>query len=158
MTSRTVLVKQLGEICSRLSALEKGQESLRASVDRMQTSLTPASRSQADGPVAPDAFRLGGRLYESFTCLEWRLLSYLWGTDALAIDGVLDRLYGHDCSQGEGALRSLAKRLNAKLRDGSFPGDVAIKNGYVVLTLRDQVPGSGLGRERPSSDQPHCLG
>jgi hypothetical protein len=145
-----VLSSQLVEIASRLASLEKRQVSLGKSLAKIQTRLITARESQGDGPVPPDSFRLKGDLFGPFTRLEWRLLAALWGREALEVAEVLERLYGHDHDQDEDALRSVIKRLNAKLRDKSFlrkksfPAKVSFCNGFVALRMLPQAKtGSG---------------
>jgi DNA-binding response OmpR family regulator len=138
MTSRKAtpaktLYTKLDEISSRLSALEKGQLSLRENLDRKLAKFVDVATAEVDGPVPPDNFRLDRRLYGPFTRLEWRLLACLWGKSALEISGVLEELYGHDHEQDQDALRSVVKRLNPKLRKQSFPGRVMLRQGYVFL-------------------------
>jgi hypothetical protein len=149
-TSQTTAVShKLDEISSRLSALEKGQQSLRESLDRNLASLVPVASPKADGPVPPEHFRLGPKLYGPFTSLQWRLLASLYGKDALEVGAVLETLYGHDHEQDEDALRSVAKRLNPKLRKQSFPGKVEVRKGYAWLQW------STMGQGRPPADLPH---
>jgi hypothetical protein len=141
-TSQTTAVsRKLDEISSRLAALEKGQHSLRKSLDRKLASLVPVASSKADGPVAPEHFRLEPKEYGPFTPLQWRLLACLWGKDALEVGEALEALYGHDHEQDQNALRLVVRRLNRKLRKQSFPGRVEMRKGYAWLQW------SGIGQD-----------
>jgi hypothetical protein len=151
----TALSTKLDEISSRLAALEKGQQSFRQSLDRKLASIGPVTSPKVDGPVPPESFRLGSKLYDPFTRLEYRLLACLWGKDDLEISEVLEALYGHDHKKEEDALRSVAKRLKKKLRKQSFPGVVVVRKGYAALQLWSKGKGAGMGQGRPPSDHRH---
>ena len=145
-TSQTTAVsRKLDEISSRLAALEKGQQSLRESLDRNLASLVPVASPKADGPVPPEHFRLGRQPYGPLTRLEQRLLACLYLKDALEVGEVLEALYGHDHEQDQDALRSVVRRLNQKLHKQSFPGRVVLRKGYVALQLVENGPAATTG-------------
>jgi hypothetical protein len=91
---------------------------------------------KADGPVPPDRFRLGDIECEGLTGLEWRLLDGLWGKPAKLIQDVMDRVYGDNHAQTDGAIKAVVKRLNKKLLKKGVPAEVVFKNGYCSIELR----------------------
>jgi hypothetical protein len=125
--------EKLDYITSQLQTLKKGQVSLKRSVSKLRLTVGVPTPPVVDGPFPPDTFCLNGTKFGPFTRLEWRLLACLWGKDAVELAEVLEHLYGHDHSQEEGALRSLVKRLNLKLRKQSFARRVVIRHGYAVF-------------------------
>lgn len=130
--------RSFADITSRLDGLAKSQASIRKSLRTLKAHLSgsgPADK-RSDGPVPPDKLRHEGKLYEDFTCLEWRVLQSLWGQDSVEIESLLDKVYGHNHDDKDTALKSLLKRLNRKLRKQAFPATVKPRNGSFFLAFR----------------------
>jgi hypothetical protein len=147
------VMQKLDGIDHRLATLEKGQERLATLMSQAlvgqgagrRTRLTPS----ADGPIPPDKFRFNDQTYEAFSPLEWRLLRRLWGRSAVSIDKLMDYLYGHDHGDKDEAFKALKKRLNRKLLDQGFPGEIVTKSGFLTLDLAQPKSGQKKGQPLP---------
>lgn len=88
-----------------------------------------------DGPIRPGRFRFRNRIYDGLPRLEWRLLAYLWGREAVSTEESIEHLYGHDTDGKEAALKNVKNRLNKSLARRGFPGSVHSRAGYLVLEV-----------------------
>ena len=100
-------------------------------VDRVIAGAFPTVRP--DGPYPPDAIRVGGKDYSGVSGLRWRLLRCLWGRGPVAIDEVIDAIWGQDFDEGDKALDSLVKHARRWCRTARCPLGLRTKSGYVEL-------------------------
>jgi hypothetical protein len=89
--------------------------------------------SRPDGPYPPDTIRVGSRDYPGAAGLRWRLLKCLWGRGAVAIDKVIEEVWGHDAGDRDTALASLIKHTRGWLRSVRCPLTIQTQSGYVRL-------------------------
>jgi hypothetical protein len=132
-------MKAVQTLLEKLNAIERGQELLcqqqRKAVELLNRLVgRENARDEADGPIPPCTFRLGGVVYE-VSPAQWRLLNFLWNRKPVRIEDVMEAIYGINYTKPDSALFSLCNRLNWELADQNCPASVHRRSGYLFLDL-----------------------
>ena len=90
---------------------------------------------------------MAGTDYTGVAGLRWRLLKCLWAQGDVAIDSVIEEVWGHDADDRDKSLASLIKHTRRWLRSSRCPLALRTKSGYArLLVIGSDPSGSPTNR------------